>query len=262
MSLFPRVPTTPLARRRLGWPLLGLLLTGCSDQSSTPPAPPPPVATPVPAAPAIPEADLYVLAVGGNGFQPTMGLPALRSRYGEAAISVQPVPLGEGETEPGAIIHAQDPGRRAYVHFVGANPESTISAIHIRDPQSNWSGPLGIRMGSTSLELERINGKPFRFLGFDWDYGGFVSDWTQGTLSKAFLEPGRLALRLAPPALAEGASRPQGYPSGDGEFTSDIPPVRAHPPVVVEFGLGFAPPPEQTPPPEPAPATEPSEGPP
>lgn len=225
-----------------------LALAACGE--TPPPAPPqPPPAPPAPAAPAIPEADLYVLAVGGNGFSPQMRLADLRARYGDAAVSAQPVPLGEGDSEPGALIHGEDPTRRAYVHFVDADPAATIAAIHIRDAQSRWSGPLGLRIGTSSVELERINGKPFRFLGFDWDYGGFVSDWTGGTLTRAFLEPGRLAVRLGPPELAEGAERPSGYPAGDSEFTSDIPPVRAQPPVVVEFGLGFAPSE-----PEPAPA--------
>ncbi|MCC6593961.1 MAG: hypothetical protein IT479_11880 [Xanthomonadales bacterium] len=224
-----------------------LLLAGCGEQSSAPPPTAPTKIIPTPPVSAVPEADLYVLAVGGNGFQASMGLPALRGRYGEAAISLQPVPLGEGDSEAGAIIHAEDPTRRAYVHFLDADPQTTISAIHIRDPQSKWTGPLGIRMGTSSVELERINGKPFRFLGFGWDYGGFVSDWTRGNLAKAFLDPGRLALRLAPPALAQGESLPEGYPQGDGEFTSDIPPVRARPPVVVEFGLGFVPKPADAP---------------
>ena len=83
--------------------------------------------------------------------------------------------------------------------------------------------------------------KPFRFLGFDWDYGGYVSNWTEGSLATSFLPPGMLAVRLEPPELAEGEQRPEGYPSGDSEFPSDLASVKAQPPIVSEIGLSFVP---------------------
>lgn len=220
--------------------LLCLLLAACSG-SEPPPAPaaPKPVATPAP--PPIPEEDLYVLAVGGNGFRADMDLAALRRRYGADAVVEQEVPLGEGQTETGAVIHPGDPARRAYVYFIDGNVGGPITAIHVRDAGSRWTGPMGLRVGMTSRDLERLNGKPFRFLGFDWDYGGYVSNWTDGALATAVLAPGQLSIRLSPPELAEGVDRKDGYPSGDSEFTSDIPPVREQPPVVTEMGLGFVP---------------------
>ena len=215
-----------------------LLLMACSDDPAPVAAP---VPEPSPAKPAIPAEDLYQLAVGGNGFRPDMRMTDLRARFGEDQVSAAEVPLGEGQTEPGAVIHPQDPARRAYVYFLDANRESTISAIYIRDAESIWRGPLGLRPGNTSLELERMNGGPFRFLGFDWDYGGYVSNWVDGTLSRLLLPPGQLAVRLAPPPLAEGVDLPKGYPRGEGEFASDLAAVRDRPPVVVELGLAFVP---------------------
>jgi hypothetical protein len=217
-----------------------VLLVACSgSEPPSAPTPPAPVAAPTP--PSIPEDDLYVLAVGGNGFKAEMNLSALRSRYGAEAVVEQQVPLGEGETEAGALIHPDDPTRRAFVYFVDGNTAGTISTISVRDRESRWSGPMGLRLGMTSRDLERLNGKPFRFLGFDWDYGGYVSNWTDGALATALLAPGQLAVRLSPPELGEGKQLAGGYPRGDGEFTSDIPPVREQPPVVIEMGLGFVP---------------------
>jgi hypothetical protein len=215
-----------------------ILLAACSGPEP-PTATPAPVATPTPAP--IPEEDLHVLAVGGNGLRADMDLAALRRRYGADAVVEQAVPLGEGQTEPGAVIHPDDPTRRAFVYFIDGNTGAAITAIHIRDAGSRWSGPMGLRLGMTSLDLERLNGKPFRFLGFDWDYGGYVSNWTDGALSTALLAPGQLSIRLSPPELTEGVELPDGYPRGDAEFTSDIPPVREQPPVVTEMGLGFVP---------------------
>jgi hypothetical protein len=73
-------------------------------------------------------------------------------------------------------------------------------------------------------------------LGFEWDYGGYVSHWSGGVLEKAVLAPGRIAVRLAPAADAE-----EGYPRGDGDFTSDVPALIAKPAIVDEFGLTFGP---------------------
>lgn len=214
---------------------LALLLSGCGDPPP-PPAPPPP---PPPAAPPVPEQDLYKLLVGGSGFSADMGLAGLRTRFGAANVVEDQVPMGEGTSEAGAVIYRDDPTRRAYVYFVDGKPEGKLSAIYVRDPESRWRGPLDLRIGMSSVDLEQLNGRPFRFLGFDWDYGGYVSNWSEGVLATALIAPGHLAVRLGPPPLAEGEERALDYPSGDGEFPSDLPSVRAQPPVVDEFGVGF-----------------------
>ncbi len=38
------------------------------------------------------------------------------------------------------------------------------------------SGTLdnGVKIGTTLSELVKLNGKPFTFTGFDWDYGGYA----------------------------------------------------------------------------------------
>ena len=245
MATHTRMTIQMLINRPTRLLLVTLCLLGLGACSEETPAPvEAPVATMKPTKPTttpVAVVDLQVLNVGGNGFRAEMGLADLRARYGAAWVVEQAVPLGEGSTEPGAIIYPDDPSRRAYVYFVEGKTTSLISAIHIRDQESIWTGPLGIKMGMSSTELDRLNGRPFKFLGFDWDYGGYVSNWADGTLAKAFLSPGSLAVRLAPPDLAEGSARPSGYPAGDSEFASDLPSVREQAPLVVEFGLAFVP---------------------
>lgn len=222
-----------------------LLLASCSAESPSPaptPAPAPQAAAPATASPVVTESERYLLAVGANGFRAEMGLAGLRQRFGDTAVVESQVVLGEGQTEAGAMIHPMDPAHRAHVYFIDGDTRKPISAIYVRDPASAWSGPFGIRIGMPSTELERINGQPFRFLGFDWDYGGYVSHWTEGALAKAFLPPGQLSVRMEPPAMPEGSNLPDGYPAGDGEFASDLAAVREKPPVVAEFGLSFVPP--------------------
>lgn len=213
--------------------LLLVALGGCSEPPP-PPAPPPP--PPAPAAPAIAEADLYTLTVGGSGFRAEDGIAGLKKRFGEAAVRLEDVPLGEGEQEPGAVLFADDPTRRATVYFVDGNVDGPLSAIYVRELESRWRGPLGLRVGMTSAELQQLNGRPFRFLGFEWDYGGYVSHWSAGVLENAVLAPGRIAVRLSAPSEAA-----EDYPRGDSDFTSDVPALVATPAIVSEFGLTFGP---------------------
>ncbi len=219
-------------------PLASLLcaLAACSNDPPPQALPETPPAAPAPAKPAIAEAELFTLTVGGSGFRAEEGLKGLESRFGPESVSRIDVELGEGQTEPGAMLFAADPVRRATVYFVDGRVDGAISAIYIRDAQSRWRGPLGLRVGMTSVELQQLNGRPYRFLGFDWDYGGYVSHWSGGSLEKAVLSPGRIAVRLqAPP------NTPEGYPGGDGDFTSDMPILGSHPALVSEFGLTFGP---------------------
>lgn len=47
---------------------------------------------------------------------------------------------------------------------------------------NRWSSEMGVKIGTTTDELEKLNGKPFVFSGFGWDYGGGIMDWKGGKL--------------------------------------------------------------------------------
>ena len=47
---------------------------------------------------------------------------------------------------------------------------------------NRWSSEKGIKIGTTTDELEKLNGKSFVFSGFGWDYGGGIMDWKGGKL--------------------------------------------------------------------------------
>jgi hypothetical protein len=47
--------------------------------------------------------------------------------------------------------------------------------------EGNWGTEYGLGLGTTLKELEKMNGKPFQFAGFGWDYGGIVT-WEGGNL--------------------------------------------------------------------------------
>ena len=53
---------------------------------------------------------------------------------------------------------------------------------------SKWATTGGVKVGTTIQELQAANGQAFKFTGFDWDYGGTVTNWNGGTFDgKDFL---------------------------------------------------------------------------
>jgi hypothetical protein len=80
------------------------------------------------------------------------------------------------------------------------------------------------------------NAKSFKLSGFGWDYGGFVNNWEGGKLEK--LAGGcRLVVRLEPGKDADPAA--EGKVSGDAQFSSSDPNVKAAKPRLVELQLAY-----------------------
>lgn len=193
------------------------------------------VACRAPSTPSTPSAAPYQIV-------PTLGLGAIttgtgpddiRRIYGPENVVDQNVDVGEGQTEPGAILFPTDPTRRAEITWSVSTP-TRAATIRIRHPKSIWKTPEGIGIGTSLAELERLNGKPFTLAGFGWDYAGTVTSWNDGKL-KPFEKGPRIFLRLMPAAEADDNA-----PRGDKDFASDFPPMRAAKPTVYEIVVDFS----------------------
>ncbi|HEY4581338.1 MAG TPA: hypothetical protein VIG88_00490, partial [Lysobacter sp.] len=149
----------------------------------------------------------------------------LRARYGESAIRRARLPAGEGGEYEGWILFPADPSRRIDVALDEAGVHPATLGV---DAPSAWRRADGVRIGMYLRELQALNGRPFEFAGFGWDYGGTVTDWKGGALGRGGPVPARVRL-CAPDEV------PSGYPTGDGAFMSDLPAVQSHPPVVCRF---------------------------
>ena len=168
-------------------------------------------------------ADLDSLVTATDSFD------SLRRRYGDGNVVRQALPGGEGTEVPGWVLFPGDAVRRVdiYLDDSGRHPTSVLVG-----DRSAWTRSDGLRLGLDAGSLEALNGRAFAFSGFDWDYGGYVTDWNGGRLAHGgrFVGPVRLC---APDGV------PADYPAGEGDFMSDLPAVRAAPPRVCELGVAL-----------------------
>ncbi len=130
--------------------------------------------------------------------------------FGAANVKNASVYRGEGQSVPGTIVFDKDPKRRMEITWTAAKK---VGDITISGQSSVWHTAEGISLGTTLAELQRLNGKPFKFSGFDWDYGGLIQSWQGGKLETG--------LKKIWPTLVPGPKDSSEGVSGDGEFSSD-----------------------------------------
>ncbi|HXH01568.1 MAG TPA: hypothetical protein VNI56_05215 [Xanthomonadaceae bacterium] len=167
-----------------------------------------------------PATDPGMLVLPGP-FSRDTSLADLESRFGTANVKVTELPGAEGETYRGVLLYPDDPSRRAYVTFHDEKAMRSLARVAVEETGSRWTLDNGVRTRMSFADLRRINGKPFRFYGFDWDYGGSVDSWNGGSMgadNAAMTRGVRLDLRDPPQRPAEAV-----YPVGDRDFSSDDP---------------------------------------
>lgn len=122
---------------------------------------------------------------------PTVTEHALVKAFGRANVVRGMIYLAEGAEERGTIVFPKDDKRRLEIIWKkNKRPE------WIRIPEgSGWTTFGGIRIGTKLAEVEKLNGRAFQLSGFDWDYGGFVTDSRGGKLD-TIGGPCRLQLRF------------------------------------------------------------------
>jgi hypothetical protein len=104
------------------------------------------------------------------------------------------------------------------------------------DFRSGWPTVRGLHVGTELAEVEKINGKTFKMTGFDWDLGGRVSNWQGGALAKI---PGGCELRFGFNPWADAPDAARDKVSGEKEFLSSDPNMRASKPTVSEIILTY-----------------------
>lgn len=164
---------------------------------------------------------------------------ALARAFGAANVKRAEIDVGEGFTNPGAIVFPDQPKRRIEIIWRDPAKRRGPGTIRLRNG-SAWSirppgpGERRLATGATLAEVEAANGQPFTILGFDWDSAGYAADWGNGTLARP-VGGCSLELLFAPDPAAPGSAR--AAVSGDRESRSSDPAIRAVKPVVARISL-------------------------
>jgi hypothetical protein len=114
----------------------------------------------------------------------------LIKKYGAAAVSYDTIWGAEGFFTMGTMLKTDDASHIEIMWTDSAKREGVISASLVSDaeyfapslPAGKWKSRTGVHIGMTLDQLEKLNGRPFVFSGFGWDYGGGVIRWENGTL--------------------------------------------------------------------------------
>lgn len=139
----------------------------------------------------------------------------LKEMYGASRVSWDTIWGAEGTFEMGTYL---DKGTKNEVHIFWGDEHrgsGVLSAgVEVRydkrgnsDYGNSWTSRTGVKLGMTTDELEKLNGRPFAFSGFGWDYGGGVMDWKGGALEEhpigITLSEGENAPEISEPEMSQ-----------------------------------------------------------
>lgn len=150
----------------------------------------------------------------------------LVTTFGRRNVRYQKVHGAEGEKLWASVLHPAD--AKARLEFIW-NDEKRRRLPWMRIENASQS-QNGIRVGMPLAEVERINGGRFSLSGFEWDYGGRVTDWRGGTLSRPLPGGCQIGIDFYPAENAPAAALDN--VSGDQDFASDNADMRATRPTV------------------------------
>jgi hypothetical protein len=195
------------------------------------PSGPKPAPTPAPAAPPAPE---ILIACEGGAFTAATRRADLEARFGKQNVREAPFALGEGDATPGLVLFEGNPARTLEIQL--APDGKTIQAV--RTPRaggavSDWRGPGGLKVGDTLTAVEGHNGRMFMMTGFEWDFGGMVTNWGS---------EGRLTVTQTGCSTEVGFASPAGADQeivGNQVFSSQTKAIRTANPKVAWFGVIF-----------------------
>jgi len=193
-----------------------------------------PVAVAKPAAPAKPAEPARTVACSG-AFAKNSGHLRLAQSYGVHNVEYTEVPGDDGSTLMASVLFPNDPKRRLEVLWDDDLQRSGTRMIVIGG-QSTWTAQKGVHLGLPLAALEKVNGKPFKLMGFEKDGMAIVSDWNGGALS--LLTDGcKVGVQLKPDPKAPAGVL--GAASSDKEFASNDPAIRAAKPTIGEIIVAY-----------------------
>jgi hypothetical protein len=176
-------------------------------------------------------------------FSPDASEAALRARFGEKNVESGLVPWGgaEGDYNPGTILFGSSDDARLEIYWSDVKGKRRPQWISVRsfEHPTRWRTPAGITLGTDLRTIEKLNRRPFRLVGFDFDYGGTVMSWSGGQLEGESVPPCRVRIRLAVGELTRADALLNEQVSGEREFSSGHPAMQTLNPSVYELFLTY-----------------------
>ena len=121
---------------------------------------------------------LFVPGERVGAIRPGMSANQIRDVYGPKQFVAATLYGPEGITFPGYRLF---PGTDDELSVM---VEDSMFTAYTSDVGGRWAvAGTGVRVGTSLGQLNRLNGGPFEFSGFGWDYGGNVTDWRGGALA-------------------------------------------------------------------------------
>lgn len=177
-------------------------------------------------------------------FAPTTTPEVLAAAFGAANVTTENVHVGEGQYEDGTVLFSKFPDERLIILWTGGITQGRPRDLFIRGDKSRWRTSGGLTLGATLHAVERLNRRPFRLLGFGWDYGGTTMEWSGGSLEDKPDAGCRIRARFAPPQnaageYAVGAEKFLRQVSGERRFSSGHGAMQALNPVIYEIFVQY-----------------------
>jgi hypothetical protein len=187
-------------------------------------------AEPLASASAPPPADPHLI-VPCERFGPVLATDTeatLAQRLGAAALTADTL-WAEGEPRSmTTVLWKSTPQELEITWTEPVPPFKTIEMITAYHPESPYHYANGIKNGSPMAQIQQLNGRPFKFYGFAWDYGGTFVGFSDGTLAKALpCFAGVMDLPSFDGEVMDELDR--GYLLGDHEVSSDHPMFTKYP---------------------------------
>jgi hypothetical protein len=194
-----------------------------------------PVAVAKPATPPKPPEPARTVACSNGAFAKNSGHLRLAQAYGVHNVDFTEVAGDDGSTLMASVVFPNDPKRRLEVLW-DDDTERAGTRMIVIGGQSTWTAQKGVHLGLPLAAVEKLNGKPFRLMGFENGGMAVVSDWNGGALG--LLTDGcRMTVQFKPDPKAPAATLDAA--SSDKEFASNDPAIRAAKPTVGEIIVGY-----------------------
>jgi hypothetical protein len=143
--------------------------------------------------------------------------------FGAKNVAYRKVRGAEGERIWASVLYPNSAKKR--LEFIWNDVKARRRPSIRIEGASGWGAPNGIRIGIGLTDIEKFNGKPFKISGFNWDYGGQVTDWEGGALSYPVVGGCHVDIDFSLDKSAPDAAIDK--VSGESNFASDNPSMLA-----------------------------------